>query len=216
MSNIETKLNESRTLALKLSGDLNALHIEANGLKHLLEVTNREALAEIAELKAERDQLKAEANQFHFSVISQDEIGRILTLVAEDDPKGTDGVDGWICRAIAERNKLRRFYIEIVRFLGHDLVIKEITELRANPASRQDDAWKLRDLLRDRVFYAAPGAYARTGYTLDTSYETAHRDIDYRDCPLYATPDEAINAAMQDVALPAPTAPASEEANPAA
>lgn len=55
----------------------------------------------------------------------------------------------------------------------------------------------LRMALNERVFYAPPDqGYSRTGYTFDTDHDTALRDINYRDCALYPTIDEAVDAEL--------------------
>jgi hypothetical protein len=61
----------------------------------------------------------------------------------------------------------------------------------------------LRECLRERVFWTGGygfGKFSREGYSLEVDEETAHRDIDYRNTPLYPTSDEAIDAFVAKIA----------------
>jgi hypothetical protein len=51
--------------------------------------------------------------------------------------------------------------------------------------------------LKEGCFYAFAKCYDRHGYSLDVNWETAIRDINYRDAPLYPTSDEAVDAAIR-------------------
>lgn len=56
---------------------------------------------------------------------------------------------------------------------------------------------ELRGLLRERVFYTGGDpVFTRQGYSVEADSTTAIRDINYRNVPLYGTPDEAIDAAL--------------------
>jgi hypothetical protein len=55
----------------------------------------------------------------------------------------------------------------------------------------------LRELLREKVFFADRDSYRREGYTLDTYQGRSYLDINYRNMPLHKTADDAINAAIE-------------------
>ena len=57
----------------------------------------------------------------------------------------------------------------------------------------------LKEILRDRCFYASPTSktYDRNGFSLMVNEDTAILDINYRNAPLHATFDEALEAAIK-------------------
>lgn len=59
---------------------------------------------------------------------------------------------------------------------------------------------RLREMLRDRCFWTGGygGKLTREGYSVLVDAETACRDIDYRNAPLWPTADEAIDAVLND------------------
>lgn len=59
------------------------------------------------------------------------------------------------------------------------------------------------DLLQEACFYADPANFHRSGYSLTVHWETAHRDIEYRDAPLYPTSEEAVEAELLKSVEPA-------------
>lgn len=57
----------------------------------------------------------------------------------------------------------------------------------------------LKEILRDRCFYASPTSktYDRSGFSLMVDEDTAILDINYRNAPLHASFDEALEAAIK-------------------
>ena len=54
------------------------------------------------------------------------------------------------------------------------------------------------EALQERCFYAFAECYDRHGYSVDIDPNTAIRDINYRDAPLYPTSEEAVDAAIRE------------------
>ena len=67
-------------------------------------------------------------------------------------------------------------------------------------AERMQDMF---EMLQERCFYASAKNFKRSGYSLTVHWETAHRDIEYRDAPLYTTSEEAVEAELLKSVEPA-------------
>ena len=72
-----------------------------------------------------------------------------------------------------------------------------VVRVAQSDAARTIDA--LKEILRDRCFYASPTSkmYDRNGFSLMVDEDTAILAINYRNAPLHATFDEALEAAIK-------------------
>lgn len=92
--------------------------------------------------------------------------------------------------------------------LGSDVfpnVIPKVRAIQAENAALKEQAERMRKELNaakgwllEKVFHATErDGFKRTGYTLFADTETAYRDIDYRNCPLFETAQLAVDAAIE-------------------
>lgn len=73
-------------------------------------------------------------------------------------------------------------------------------DMMLETAERMQDMF---EMLQERCFYASAKNFKRSGYSLTVDWETAHRDIEYRDAPLYPTSEEAVEAELLKSVEPA-------------